>query len=164
MGYSKTQFEELYKGNYSHMYRLAFFILDDSEDAKDAVSQVFTQLWNSKPQIKEDCIRGYLMAATKNQSLHILRRHRLRMEMEDGFKYNQDVNKDDEAHEELMNQLQQVIEENLSEQDRRILKLHYEEEMTYSEAAEALGISPSAINKHITHSLYKIREKLKITK
>ena len=63
-----------------------------------------------------------------------------------------------------MRELQQVIDDNLTEQDRRVLQLHYEEEMTYQETATVLGISPSAVNKHITRSLAKIRETLRIAK
>jgi RNA polymerase sigma factor (sigma-70 family) len=69
-----------------------------------------------------------------------------------------------EEREELLQQLQQVIDNNLTEQDRRVLSLHYDEEMTYKETATVLGISASAVNKHITRSLEKIRKTLKIAK
>ena len=67
-------------------------------------------------------------------------------------------------HEELMTELQRVIDDNLTEQDRRVLTLHYDEAMTYAQAAQALGISTSAVNKHVTSSLKKIRNILKITR
>ncbi len=69
-----------------------------------------------------------------------------------------------EEREELLQQLRQVINDNLTEQDRRVLQLHYEDEMTYQETASVLGISTSAVNKHITRSLFKIRKTLKIAK
>ena len=69
-----------------------------------------------------------------------------------------------EEREELLRQLHQVIDNNLTEQDRRVLSLHYDEELTYAETATVLGISASAVNKHITRSLAKIRETLKIAK
>jgi RNA polymerase sigma factor (sigma-70 family) len=71
---------------------------------------------------------------------------------------------ENEGREELLQQLQQVIDNNLTEQDRRVLSLHYDEEMTYEETATVLGISASAVNKHITRSLEKIRKTLKIAK
>ena len=69
-----------------------------------------------------------------------------------------------EEREMLMQQLKQVIEANLTEQDRRVLQLHYDDEMTYEETAAVLGISASAVNKHVTRSLAKIRQTLKIAK
>ena len=60
-----------------------------------------------------------------------------------------------------MRELQRIIDDNLTEQDKRVLELHYDEEMTYAETATVLGISTAAVNKHITRSLAKIRETLK---
>ena len=108
-------------------------------------------------------IRGYLLAATRNQCLHLLRSRQLQRQMEDELR--QDIaSSESEEREELLQQLQQVIDKNLTEQDRRVLSLHYDEEMTYEETATVLGISASAVNKHITRSLEKIRKTLKIAK
>ena len=163
MEYSKQKFEHLFKDNYPHMYRMAFSIMKNADDAKDAVNQVFAQVWKRKPQISEDCIRGYLLAATRNQCLHLLRSQQLQQQMEEELSRQQTTN-EVEDQEELLQKLQQIINDNLTEQDRRVLSLHYEEEMTYEETASVLGISSSAVNKHITRSLAKIRKTLKIAK
>ena len=163
MDYSKQTFERLFKDSYPHMYRMAFSLVENAEDAKDAVHQVFAQMWRGKPQISEDSIRGYLLAATRNQCLHLLRQRQLWRKMEDELKRDVQESRDEER-EELLQALQQVIENNLTEQDKRVLQLHYDEEMTYAETASVLGISTSAVNKHITRSLARIRETLKIAK
>lgn len=163
MDYSKQTFERLFKDSYPHMYRMAFSLVENAEDAKDAVNQVFAQMWRGKPQISEDSIKGYLLAATRNQCLHILQQRQLQRKMEDELERDVQESRDEER-EELLQALQQVIENNLTEQDRRVLKLHYEDEMTYKETATVLGISSSAVNKHITRSLVKIRQTLKIAK
>lgn len=163
MDYTKPTFERLFKDHYPHMYRMAYAMVEDADDAKDVVSQVFTQMWRGKPQVSDGSMRGYLLAATRNQCLHLLRQRQLQREMEAEL---QQAAQDsvDEEREELMRQLQQVIDENLTEQDRRVLSLHYDEEKTYSETATILGISTAAVNKHITRSLAKIRSTLKIAK
>ena len=161
MDYSKHQFEHLVKDSYPHMYRMAFSIVEDADDAKDAVNQVFTLLWKGKPQISENSIRGYLLAATRNQCLHMLRQRQLRQQMEEALQ-REEADHQNEERAELLKQLRQVINDNLTEQDQRVLHLHYEEEMTYQETAKVLGISSAAVNKHITRSLAKIRETLKI--
>lgn len=163
MDYSNQKFERLFKDNYPHMYRMAFSLVENADDAKDAVHHVFTQIWRGKPQIGEDSIRGYLLAATRNQCLHMLRSIQLQRKMEEELQRETEEALNEER-EELLQQLQQVINDNLTEQDRRVLQLHYEDEMTYAETASFLGISASAVNKHITHSLAKIRTTLKIAK
>ena len=163
MDYDKQQFEQLFKDSYPHMYRMAFSLVENAEDAKDAVHQVFVQMWRGKPEIATESIRGYLLAATRNQCLHILRDRQLQRRLKEELQKETAWQKDEER-EELLKQLQQVIDDNLTEQDRRVLQLHYEEEMTYAETASVLGISSSAVNKHITRSLARIRETLKIAK
>ena len=145
------------------MYRMAFSMVEDADDAKDAVNQVFTQMWKGKPDVSEESVRGYLLAATRNQCLHILRQRQLQQQMEEELRQTAEKSSNEER-EELLCELQQVINDNLTEQDRRVLQLHYEEEMTYQETATVLGISSSAVNKHITRSLAKIRETLRIAK
>ena len=163
MDYSKQEFERLFKDSYPHMYRMAFSMVENADDAKDAVHQVFAQVWKNKPQVADDSIRGYLLAATRNQCMHMLRSRQLQQQMEKELKTDIAASENEER-EELLQQLQQVIDDNLTEQDRRVLSLHYEDEMTYQETATVLGISTSAVNKHITRSLAKIRSTLKIAK
>ena len=163
MDYSKQKFERLFKDNYPHMYRMAFSLVENADDAKDAVHQAFAQIWRGKPQISEDSIRGYLLAATRNQCLHMLRSRQLQRKMEEELQRETEEALNEER-EELLQQLRKVINDNLTEQDRRVLQLHYEDEMTYQETASVLGISASAVNKHITRSLAKIRTTLKIAK
>ena len=163
MDYNKQWFERLFKDSYPMMYRMAFSMVENADDAKDAVSQVFTQMWRSKPQVSDNSIRGYLLAATRNQCLHILRQRQLQRQLEEELQKEEEKCQDDER-EELLRELKQIIDDNLTEQDRRVLQLHYDEEMTYAETATVLGISTAAVNKHITRSLAKIRQTLKIAK
>ena len=163
MDYSKQWFERLFKDNYPLMYRMAFSMLENADDAKDAVNQVFTQMWKGKPKVSDSQLRGYLLAATRNQCLHILRQRQLRRQMEEALQRDEVACRDEER-EELLHELQQIIDDNLTEQDKRVLQLHYDEEMTYAETATVLGISTAAVNKHITRSLAKIRETFKNAK
>ena len=159
MDYTKQKFERLFKDSYPLMYRMAFSMVENADDAKDAVNQVFTQMWRGKPKVSDDSVRGYLLAATRNQCLHILRQRQLQRQMEEELQRNTAASENEER-EELLRELRQVIDNQLTEQDRRVLSLHYDEEMTYAETATVLGISAAAVNKHITRSLAKIRTTL----
>ena len=156
MYYTEKAFEQLYKERYRQMYRLAYSMLEDEEETRDVVSQAFTNLWQNKPQVADGAVGSYLLASTRNLCLNVLRQRKLRQEMEKQYKLEQEE-KDELEHQELLEGLQNVINDNLTEQDRRVLSLHYEEEMTYNETAQALGISYSAVNKHVTRSLSRIR-------
>ena len=163
MDYSKQWFERLFKDSYPLMYRMAFSMVENADDAKDAVNQVFTQMWKGKPKVSDDSVKGYLLAATRNQCLHILRQRQLRRQMEETLQRDE-AERQDEERQELLRELQQIIDDNLTEQDKRVLQLHYDQEMTYAETATVLGISTAAVNKHITRSLAKIRQTFKNAK
>ena len=83
MEYGKKEFERLYKDNYRMLYRLAFVLTESQEDARDAVSQVFTQLWQKKPEVADDAMTGYLLAVTRNQCLHLFRQRQLQRKMQE---------------------------------------------------------------------------------
>lgn len=156
MDYSKQHFEQMYKSNYRQMYRLAYCLVEDAEEARDAVSQVFAQLWQRKPDVQEQALSGYLLAATRNQCLHTLRRRSQQQELAEAWLHEPEPTTD-EAHEELMAELTQAIANHLTPQDRKVLELHFGEEMTYKETAQMLGISASAVNKHVSAALAKLR-------
>ena len=48
----EKQMEQLFRANYERMYRLAFALLHDNEEARDVVSDVFSKLWEH--DIKEE--------------------------------------------------------------------------------------------------------------
>ena len=81
MDYSLKHFELIYKTHYPAMYRLAYSITEDQEDSRDAVGHVFAQLWKRQPNINPASIRGYLLAATRNQSVSIVRERMLTTEL-----------------------------------------------------------------------------------
>ena len=118
MDYSKQWFERLFKDNYPLMYRMAFSMVENADDAKDAVNQVFTQMWKGKPKVSDSQLRGYLLAATRNQCLHILRQRQLRRQMEEALQRDEVACRDEER-EELLHEVQQIIDDNLTEQDKR---------------------------------------------
>ena len=96
MDYSKQRFERLFKDSYPLMYRMAFSMVENADDAKDAVNQVFTQMWKGKPKVSDDSVRGYLLAATRNQCLHILRQRQLRRQMEEALQSDESERQDEE--------------------------------------------------------------------
>ncbi len=161
MEYTRKQFEVLYKKHYQAMYCLAYSITQDTEDSRDAVGEVFAQMWKRQPRINPNSISGYLLAATRNQSISIVRSRKLTTELQEEQAYEDGLQEEVER-EELINELNRVIREQLTEQDRRILSMHYDDDLTYQQTAEALGISSSAVNKHINKSLSKLRRVFKI--
>ena len=160
-GYDERTFERMFKDNYRLMYCLAFSILEDSDLAKDAIQQVFARIWQNKPDLTPENTKGYLLAATKNLCVNMIRDKARRKNHDKHIRESLYDNLDKSQKEELMVELYKAISSELTEQDQRVIFLHYDMDLTYKETAKTLGISPSAVNKHITNSLEKLRKTLK---
>ena len=162
MTYSEQQFGILFQQNYSRLLGLAVSMLGDAEEARDVVSSVFARLWHQN-------VKGGLMMPLGNQSspflytvvkracIDQLRRRRFRKQAERHLIDSDVVESDELELKEQKHLLETLMHTRLTRQDRRVLSLVYHEEQTYKEAARQLGISPSAVNKHVTQALKKLR-------
>ena len=162
MTYSEQQFGILFQQNYSRLLGLAVSMLRDAEEARDVVSSVFARLWHQN-------VKGGLMIPLGNQAspflytvvkracIDQLRRRRFRKQAERHLIDSDMVESDELELKEQKHLLETLMQTRLTRQDRRVLKLVYHEEQTYKEAARQLGISPSAVNKHVTQALKKLR-------
>ena len=54
--------------------------------------------------------------------------------------------------------VQQYIDQRLTPQTGRIIRMHYDDQQSYKEISGKLGISLSAVNKHIVQGLRKLRQ------
>ena len=63
--------------------------------------------------------------------------------------------------EEIIEAVNRYVDEKLSPQTSRIIKMHYNEDQSYKDISNSLGISLSAVNKHIVQGLWKLRSTFK---
>ena len=132
MDYTEKAFEQLYKERYRQMYRLAYSMLEDDEEARDVVSQVFTNLCLNKPQVADGAIGGYLLASTRNLCLNVLRQRKLRQEMEKQYLQEQeekeqagdekDEKEEDQELEATLKKAQERNDEHEAEKKARMRK------------------------------------------
>ena len=67
---NEQRMERLFHDHYEQMYRFAFALLHDNEEARDVVSDVFSRLWDK--QLVPD--RAYLMRSVKNACINLIAR------------------------------------------------------------------------------------------
>lgn len=133
------------------VFRVAFQYTKDRADAEDIVQEVFLTLFKKppKPSIDDDGLKAWLIRVTINKSKDHLRATKRRRALVRNYAPPEQVSPYDEVFEAL-NQL--------SEQDRNALYLHYYEGYTAKEIARIIGGSERAITKRIGRA----REKLKV--
>ncbi|MBQ8949334.1 MAG: hypothetical protein IJ059_06065, partial [Prevotella sp.] len=64
------QFEQLFHSEYGRMYRAAYLLLGDEDEAKDAVQDIFAQLWAGTIPLRQESVRTFLLTCVRNRCLN----------------------------------------------------------------------------------------------
>jgi len=161
-------FKALFDAFFDRLYRYGLRYLRSPEEAKDLVHDVFLQVWRHRRRIGlERDLRTYLYAMTRNHALDRLK-HR---KVEDRFavRHQADVEREDildspEAERDLESRelaaaIQQAID-TLPQRQREVLRLRWQDHLSYEEIATTLGISPKTVAIHLSRGLRHLREAL----
>ena len=153
------QFKELFLSEYSRMFKAAYILLGDEDEAKDAVQDVFARLWDGTTPLREESQRTFLLTCVRNRCLNIIAQRQSRQEAQ--LLLTSEAIDSRTHDEELIEAVNRYVEERLTPQTGRIIKMHYNEDQSYKDISKELGISLSAVNKHIVQGLRKLRSTFK---
>jgi RNA polymerase sigma-70 factor (sigma-E family) len=158
-GSTTQSFEHLYESQWHTMVRVAIFLLDDVESAKDCVQDAFLALYSSPPS-NLDAQIAYLHRAVVNRARSMLRRRRtarahLRhaaLPEVEGADRGLFVRAE---HEQLMTAFQR-----LPRRQREVLVLRYWSNLSEAEIATALGVRPGTVKSAASRALNSLETKL----
>lgn len=148
----KKLFEEIFSSYKKQMVTFAMTMLEDENDAEDAVSDVFLRIaqkyFDIVREIKDETdLRNYLLKATKNTVINkIKQKKKDNVSLDTVIEYNMDKNEelsDDTFIEFLCNKIdyEQIIEaiKNLDEKYRDVLYYHFVMELSVPQTAKSLN-------------------------
>ncbi|UBM59188.1 RNA polymerase sigma-70 factor [Marinilongibacter aquaticus] len=159
-------FELMFRYYYTPLCSNAIRIVYDREAAEDIVADVFEDFWEKRVHTEmKTSYKAYLYQAVRNKSLNYL--HRITNKNYVTDELNEEVlNKgfhvtpeDIVNFHELIQNLEKAIG-SLPKQSRRAFQLHRLDGKRYSEIAEELNITVSAVERLISRALKKIKEAL----
>lgn len=155
----RNDIELLFRAHYAQMHRIAAALLHDDELARDIVHDVFVTLLDGSHDIIVS--GGYLMKAVKNRCLNHIRDCEIHQRIAN-FYFLDDGEYDSEGwpDEETISCLGDLIETDISPQARRVIDLRFKAGMPFSKIAAEMGISETAVYRHLRHALILIRQKL----
>ena len=131
----ETDIERLFKSHYEKMYNLARCILYDDDESKDIVSEIFTKILDGHIILLPGQEKAYLMQSVRNRCLNIIAHKNTKEKVVNLLSENNvDFLLDD--NNERLEQLMQVIDKLTPPIRKRILQLHYLEEMSYQDIAK----------------------------
>lgn len=158
MSTEKTEIAHLYTGCYQQMFTMARHILKDDEEAEDAVSDVFARLADGSIVLPPERPESYLLVATHNNCLDRIRRLTLRERIERRLSLSAPSPLSVENEQERIAEIIDYAERTFSKQTWRVFQLRFDEGLQYREIAERLGISETAVYKHLAQALRQLKE------
>lgn len=163
---AKDGFELMFRYYYAPLCSNAIRMVYNREAAEDIVSDVFEDFWGKRCQTEiKTSYKAYLYQAVRNKSLNYLyqntNKNYLTNEINDevlnkGFQVTPE---DIINFHELLQNLEKAIG-SLPKQSRRAFQLHRLDGKRYTEIAEELNISVSAVERLIGRALKKLKETL----
>ncbi len=165
---SKTiMIDGLMREHYSYIFRLAFSILDDQDEADDATQEAFIRAAAHMSEFRGDAeIRTWLSAITVNVCRGELRKRRRRDLLEKTMQVihlmigKSPDPEDQAAQNDLHAQLRQAVA-GLDEKHRFPLILRYVQQMSVGQIAAILETNENTIHSRLFHARRKLARKLR---
>ena len=164
MSNEKKDFEILFRDIYPKLYYAALQIVKDDEMCRDFISDSFLQLWSKRAEIEPSKRAAFLYRIVHNKCIDYIRKKSAKKKYIEFYSmlYGTSAEEIEGSWEENERRIQAMYRniETLTPQTKKILKLCYFQDKKYREAAEELGISISAVRKHIVQALKALRAAL----
>lgn len=153
---TKNDIEQLFRSNYTAMLTLAIRLLHDADTARDIVHDVFESVLSEN---LSTVTPAYLLTGVRFACMKHLRNLSLRERFNNLYALDFDEIEDDKWPDpEDVARLNELIDQSLTMQDRRVVKMRFNERMSYGEIAWQLGISEVAVYKHLRHAMDVLRQ------
>lgn len=155
--------EVIFNEYYDRLVYFSFKIVDDKQDAEDAVQEAFVRYWNNKDNISQERhqIRSYLYATVKNISLNVIRHRQVVKQFEQHTlspgEENQIISKIIQT--EVLTKICEAMA-TLPDGCRRISWMGYIDGMKNREIARELGISVNTVKTQKLRGVKMLRMKL----
>jgi RNA polymerase sigma-70 factor (ECF subfamily) len=165
-------FHALYDTWYKKSFAFAKSYVQDDMIAEDIVSESIVKLWKLMQEKEIEHPQGFLLTLLKNKTLDYLKRETVRKVAEEELaeSYNHEMQlristlEACNPEEMFLTEIKEIIAQTLNslpEQTRIIFEMSRYDGLPVKEIAKRNGITPKAVEYHITRSLKVLRKNLK---
>ena len=154
--------ERLFRENYRRMFLVAVFLLHDEAEGKDVVHDVFETVMRNGIELRGETAYGYLLSSTRNRCLNRLRSMRIKEKVANEYVIfsNLESVTDEDASEERIATLNAGISLLQPPVRKKIIEMHFRQGLKFREIAAKLGISETAVYKHLRQAMASLRSQL----
>jgi RNA polymerase sigma-70 factor (family 1) len=159
----RAAYTEIYKRYTGVLFAHAYHKLQDREEARDAVQELFVVLWSKRETISiSSTLCGYLYSAVRNRVLNMI----LHKKIESGYidhlqKFNHhEAITDHLVREKELSLLIETEVAMLPSKMREIFELSRKANLSHREIAQQLDISEKTVKNQVNNALKILRVKL----
>lgn len=150
----KDSYEELYKKYSSLVYKIAFSILKDKENAEDIMQNVFIKIANlPEKKLPSDYEASWLYSVTKNEAISYIRKFKETIPVEEIKEKSKQNEIEDVLHkysyEELISSLEEI--------EKQIISLKVEIGLSFKEIASVLNMPIGTVQWKYYKSLHTLK-------
>jgi len=159
----ENAFAILCKENYDYVYRVAFRIVAQEEDAKDIVQEAFIRVWKNISAYNEKIkITTWLYTIVTNLCIDRLRKQKNHSDIncEEALSKVNLLKEEDQLEKKELASIITCIANELSPKQRAIFVLRDLEGLEMEEIAKITKLSASRVKSNLWHARRAIREKL----
>jgi RNA polymerase sigma-70 factor (family 1) len=161
---SDEAFAFIYNRYWKTLYVTAMQRVQDEDQAKDIVQDVFVRLWEQREQLEINNLKAYLQTAVRNRVLNLVARKKVN---DNYYKYLagfSDVQSGPDEilrWEELLNRFT-IMLARMPEKRREIFQLRFEEDMSTKHIANKLNITQKTVQNQLIKAVQYLKEALSV--
>lgn len=156
---TEREFHTVWLPLQGRFYRVAFYLLENEEEAKDAVQELYLKLWNLRDHlelIREPAAYGAMLL--RNQCIDRIRRLRPMEALEEHQATKAPPDEALEQREDLRAVMTAMSA--LPESRRKLLKMRVLQGMSYQEISKKTGLSPLNIRVQVSLARKQLKQRL----
>lgn len=151
------EFEKLIAKQKDKLFRFAFSILKNNEDAKDAVQEMVLKLWKNRRKLDaSQNLESYCLNALKNQCFDVLRKEKHKINYQNSTEQETFV-EPETGNSDLVEKLKQELKK-LPEQQRMAVELKDFQGYKYEEISDILEQNINAVRTNVSRGRKKLYE------
>ena len=162
------EFKQRYMPHYRLLYRVAYHLTANAQDAEDLLQDLYLKLWQKRDSLTDEAMKeSYLVAMMRNLYLD---QHRLK-HIDTSTELKEESSPPDERSldhqidsQDELQQMEGLISE-LPDRDAKIIQMHLVEERSYEEIEHDTGLSQGYIRIIVMRTKKKLQQQFRnITK
>jgi RNA polymerase sigma-70 factor (ECF subfamily) len=141
---SDVTFSALYQQHAPAVYRFSLCLVGDPQVAEELTSEAFFRAWTRRDTITQSTMRSYLFTIAKNVYRDQLRKSKRQVALTQDYEdTSASIAQNFERSQEYL--LLHSLISQLSELDREIITLRYQEDLTHEEIADIVGMNAASV-------------------